>query len=196
MVLSHSSFELFELELDLHDVHVPDSECCRAAEKRRSQPFPSIEVMKTSKAIHLHCDILFSLNHFHYFHHFPFLPGLEAAFGQSVPKDLGLKCVVGNISTFLRFSSIFFSFFFSNKLGDRRRVLQAWVARPSRPNIRPRSWHRRTEKMVCQKKGERICKNAENGWNPTIGGRWVVFGTGTNVFAHCDTCVTCREVFV
>lgn len=48
--------------------------------------------------------------------------------------------------------------------------------------------------MVCQKKGERICKNAENGWNPTIGGRWVVFGTGTNVFAHCDTCVTCREV--
>ena len=27
MVSSHSSFELFELELDLHDVHVTDSEC-------------------------------------------------------------------------------------------------------------------------------------------------------------------------
>lgn len=190
VVLSHSSFELFELELDLHDVHVTDSECCRAAEKRRSQPLPSIEVMKTSKA-QSHPPSLW-----HSFITQPLSPLSVFAWARSciLPEcTKGLGFVVhGVLTKHFNISKAFnFLRFFFSKLGDRRRVLQAWVARPSRPNIRPRSWHRRTEKTLC-KNGENGCCNdfedVRQSWQVVF---WYQCDTKILLahFAH----VTCRQ---
>ncbi len=45
--------------------------------------------------------------------------------------------------------------------------VEAWVARPSRPNIRPRSWHRRTpeKKTAKNRKVRTMVKGGGRGWN-------------------------------